>query len=109
MLYGPPGDPIISGFLGQYCRKSMKPFVTGSCFLGGLCGALVAVRRNRAKTLFAGLCVAAAMFLLSLLVGAIEGAGKLWGPLTLWNLGAFLVGGIAAGLAGARSRRKRRT
>ena len=95
---------IVSGRLNE----GLMPLgVILACFIGGTIGGFAAVRRAGRRTLLVGIasgvifCIAVAV-LGVICFKSVDVEGN------VWNCGAVLAGGIIAGLAGARHKKKRR-
>ena len=95
---------IVSGRLNE---GLMPLCVILACFIGGAIGGLAAVRHVGRRTLlvgiFSGVIFCAAIFAIGVICFknvCTEG--------NVWNCGAALAGGIIAGLAGTRHKKKRR-
>lgn len=78
------------------------------CFVGALAGGALAVRRIGSRMLVVGLATGVALFLLLLIVGVLMYTGFTPSGGAPGLFLACAAGGAAAGLLGARSRKKRR-
>ena len=93
---------------GQLSEDLVDRMAIVGCVLGGFAGGLFAVRRCGSASLLAGLAAGAVLFLLLLTIGLLlfEGMSVEYGGLGL--LSGALCGGAAAGLLGARPKKKKR-
>ncbi|SHH49389.1 putative membrane protein, TIGR04086 family [Sporobacter termitidis DSM 10068] len=88
---------------GKISEDLMRHITVGASFVGALIGAVVAVKRHRAKIITVGLTVGALMFLLTF-VGALFSGGP-GGRLTPSLLVAFIAGGIIGGLVNLKRKK----
>ena len=93
---------------GRLSEDLMDRMAIVGCVLGGFAGGLFAVRRCGSASLLAGLAAGAVLFLLLLTIGLLlyDGMSVEHGGLGL--LSGALCGGAAAGLLGARPKKKKR-
>ena len=93
---------------GWLSEDLMDRLAIVGCVLGGFAGGALAVSRCTSGPLLAGLAAGGVLFLLLLTIGLLlfEGASVEHGGLGL--LSGALCGGAAAGVLGARPRRKKR-
>jgi putative membrane protein (TIGR04086 family) len=91
---------------GKVPEDMMRNIAVAAAFLGALCGAVVAVKRHRARILAVGLCVGILMFLCTT-VGILfsDAIGE---SMTVYFLIAFITGGIAGGLLNLKRKRHKR-
>ena len=97
------------GISGGWLQEGlMYQMAVVSCVIGGVAGAMTAVRRGGSRALIVGLAVGAVFFLLLLTVGVLlfESMSLEAGGLGL--LCGGLCGGAAAGLMGSKPKKKRR-
>ena len=76
-------------------------------FLASLIGALVAIRRNRARALIVGISEGVILYALTFVGGAFSEEMSLFGGLSLFLLLAAILGGTAAGLFCNRPKKRK--
>ena len=88
---------------------NLMPYLTAlSSLLGGVLGAVIAVRLYRGKLLLVGLGVGAVMFLVTFICSLFSG-GKVAGGMTFILLVTFLAGGVAGSFVSLKKKRRKHT
>ena len=92
---------------GRLNENLMSWCVILACFIGGAIGGLAAVRHVGRRTLLVGI-FSGVIFCAAISAIGVICFKNVCTEGNVWNCGAVLAGGIIAGLAGARHKKKRR-
>lgn len=93
---------LIAG--GKISSGLMEYISIGALFIGSFIGGAISISKQKGKMLLAGLAEGAALFLITIVIGAFM-PGALIGSVTLPLIAAAIVGGAAAGLVLSRPKK----
>ena len=91
---------------GRVPEGLMGIITVGSLFLGSFLGAVIAIRRNRSRSLFVGLAEGAMLYVITFTVGVFAETPSFFGGLSPFLFFAAMLGGALAGVLPMRSRRR---
>ena len=95
---------VVSGRLPE---GSMGAVTVGVLFLASLTGAIVAIRRNLARVLLAGVLQGLILYGITFIGGAFAEVPSLFGDLSLLLFLASILGGVTAGVFWVRPKKRK--
>lgn len=100
---------IVAAFIsaGKLSESLMQEMTVAACFMGSLIGTVVLVKRTKTKVLLTGVGVGFVMFLVTLLIGALDESSSI-GGLTFAILISMMTGGVLGSIFGATKKKKKR-
>ena len=95
---------VVSGRLPE---GTMGAVTVGVLFLASLIGAIVAIRRNRARVLLVGVLQGMTLYGITFIGGAFAEVPSLFGDLSLLLFLAAILGGVTAGVFWVRPKKRK--
>lgn len=112
-LIGMASSIIILGIVaalitaGRLSESFMQEMTVAACFIGSLIGTVVLVKRTKTRVLLTGVGVGFVMFLVTLLIGALDENSSV-GSLTFAIFISMMTGGVLGSIFGATKKKKKR-